>query len=278
MPTRATVREEARSLVASLGVEGARQELYARHRARIDAIARAHRLPLDQVPPRHLLASDERLEHVQRLLRALRFLETEAAQAPVRRGRTHDLSRLAWLATRPGPRGAEALVILQDALHAHHGEAFDAAMAHARRRARRAGRPGVVIFSASMERAVQTHRAPDTQAFYRRHHWPFVVGTDPSKWREGAPVVWDTGRGANVHDWVGVRARHAAEARKDALARRDLIRRLLSETGDPWNGTIVDARAILQHEHDYPWTRQIAEVVREVVAEIRAERRRILGP
>lgn len=266
---RASASEEVRALVSALGVERARELLFARHRLRIDAIALAHRLPRDRMPPHPLLAADAELAHLGRLIKALRFLEAKAAQAPIRGGRAHDLARLAWLATRPGRRGAEALVVLQDALHARYPEAFDAAIAHAHRRARRTGRPAVVVFSTSMERGVRTHLAPDTQAFYRKNHWPFVVGTDPSRWRERAPVVWDTDRGADVHGWVNTRTRRAAEEREDDLARRELVGRLLAEADEPWDGTLADARAILR-QHDYPWTRRVAEAAREIIAERRS--------
>jgi hypothetical protein len=126
------------------------------------------------------------------------------------------LSRLAWLAQRPG--GAHALRTLQQELGAEYGPELRDAMQKAERRARR-GRPAAVVFAPTMERAYRRMRTQgakreifpgytaDTLRFYRNQHWPFSVTSSPHQQRPTAVVIWDTEDGWNVHGWAETKRR-----------------------------------------------------------------------
>ena len=107
--------------------------------------------------------------------------------------------------------GSDALLVLQDALEASYPEALSRAIRAAKRRTeKRTGRPSAVLFAPTLERAVRKYLDPDTQRFYAKHHWPFVVTSNPNLSRPTVVVVWDTENGRDVHHWVEIRKRRVS--------------------------------------------------------------------
>lgn len=227
---RERARAEARRLLAHYGDDRERafNDVAQRHRRRLDAIkARfsdrqgAWQNYYSQARYNATVHADPEIAFYVAVERAFRYLELEAARTAAKRSSLPDFARLAWLASFTGQRGAEALIVLQDALHERYGAEFDEAMRTARRRARRTGDTYVVTFGPTVERALRAYMP-------RGPALPFAVGRAPWRLRRTVPVVWDTLGGQDVHDWAEVRRAIEQGGRirdREALAYSDYWRR-----------------------------------------------------
>ena len=138
-----------------------------------------------------------------------------SARRKLRRVNGHglpDFAKLAWMSQRTGRAGSDALQVLQDALEMFYATPLKAAIIRAKGRLKRTGSSGrvyptAILFAPSMERAVREHLQPDTQRFYAKHHWPFLVTNNPNLSRPTAVVIWDTVADRDVHHWVELRKR-----------------------------------------------------------------------
>lgn len=178
------------------------------------------------------------------------LVRRSALRREKKKNMSHDLSKLAWKAQRPG--GEAALRALQAGLKREYGAELAGAIAKAKRRERKTGREQTVTFAPTMERAYHKYaNKPETIAWYRKQLWPFSVSARPDQSRATAPVIWSTGHHYDVHDWArrkrqrwaGEAERRAARAMHDPAARdpRSLPR-------GPRRG--AGARTIYWHDSD----------------------------
>ena len=146
--------------------------------------------------------------------------------------RTDRLSKLAWEAQRRGVKGESALDKLQREAKAAYPAQWDEALAKAARRARRSGKVAYVVFAPTMHRAYARHA--HQAGWYRRHHWPFSVHTNPHTTRATAPILWSTSEGYRVHYWTERRRSRPSEHDASRSARDPKKRR--SKRGG-WHGS-----------------------------------------
>ena len=117
------------------------------------------------------------------------------------------LSKLAWMASRPGQKGHEAMRVLQDALLETYPTELQVAIAKASKRDRinrreafalariRKPTPFYILFAPSMERAIRKY--PNQRGRYRRNHWPFVVAhtLERRRFRRTVVPIWNSAQG-----------------------------------------------------------------------------------
>ena len=135
-----------------------------------------------------------------------------------RRQYAPNFSRLVWLAQRPGKRGAEALVVLQDALMETFGPTFEKAIREAKRYS--FNTPRSVTFSNFAARMIQRHpRYVEVEmpgGGRPMGLYPFHITAYPLEGRRDHVVVWDSSEGFNTHFW----AEMSRPKRRDSVERR----------------------------------------------------------